>query len=277
VVVNDSLIAPYYERHREDFSYPDRIGFTAIYSPNTLKAETVLARLRGGESMESVFEEDSVRNAKPRNFRVLFKGSSFSVNKTIRTTLEEIAADLKSDAALRLSVTARPDTLTGKSKALTLASRRLETIQKYLEKRLNVTPKKVTTFTVPVPSMAQPDSTRGHVVDFLISGREPLVVGKVEHGLAAPQADERAKYADSLSQGSFSSPFAYRGMYAIVRIDGRESARLKTFEEAGPEVASAYQEFESKRLENEWLAQLRRDFPVVENTSVLKEAFAPKK
>jgi len=58
-----------------------------------------------------------------------------------------------------------------------------------------------------------------------------------------------------------------------VRLNGREKARPKTYEEAGPELASAYQDYESKRLESDWLAQLRREYPVVENRPALKDAF----
>jgi hypothetical protein len=60
-----------------------------------------------------------------------------------------------------------------------------------------------------------------------------------------------------------------------VRLNARENARRKTFEEAGPELSSAYQDYESKRLESDWLAQLRQKYPVVEYKPILKNAFAP--
>jgi hypothetical protein len=39
-------------------------------------------------------------------------------------------------------------------------------------------------------------------------------------------------------------------------------------------VSSAFQEHESKRLEEEWLADLRARYPVVEHKEVLVGAFA---
>jgi hypothetical protein len=80
-------------------------------------------------------------------------------------------------------------------------------------------------------------------------------------------------HADSLAAGSFSGPFPYRGTFSIVRLDRREPARQKTFEEAGGELSSAFQEAESKRLETEWLQSLRQRYPVVEHKEVLKNAF----
>jgi hypothetical protein len=61
----------------------------------------------------------------------------------------------------------------------------------------------------------------------------------------------------------------------IVRLNGKEPARKKTYDEAGTEVSSAFQEYESKRLEREWLDGLRKRFPVVEKKETLHYAFTP--
>jgi hypothetical protein len=73
--------------------------------------------------------------------------------------------------------------------------------------------------------------------------------------------------------GAVSNPFTVRGTYSIVRLNKREPTRLKTFEEAGGELSSAFQEAESKRLETEWLQSLRQRYPVVEHKEALKDAF----
>jgi parvulin-like peptidyl-prolyl isomerase len=99
----------------------------------------------------------------------------------------------------------------------------------------------------------------------------------METSVLAPGSDERAQRADSLKPGEYSSPFFYKVGYSIVRLDGREKAREKTYDEAGSEVSSTYQDFESKRLETDWLDGLRKQYPVVENKEVLKDAFAPTK
>jgi hypothetical protein len=86
-------------------------------------------------------------------------------------------------------------------------------------------------------------------------------------------ADERAVRADSLAVGSYSLPFAFKSAYSIIRLNGREKAREKTMEEAGADLSSSYQDYESKSLEHEWLERLRKDFPVVEHKALLKDAF----
>lgn len=83
--------------------------------------------------------------------------------------------------------------------------------------------------------------------------------------------------ADSLAVGEFSKPFNYRGNFTIIQLKKKEPLRRKTFAEAGTEVSSAFQEYEAKRLEKEWLDGLRKRYPVVENKEALKYAFAPAK
>jgi peptidyl-prolyl cis-trans isomerase SurA len=274
----DSLMLPYFNAHRESFTYPDRVSFTAIYAPSLQKAQVILSRLARGKSMEAVSSEDSIRMAKQYNIREIFQPNSAELQPYFKETLKEIGGELKADTSLRLTMTARPDTTTDDpDHTLPLARKRLDVIQKYLVRTMKVNARKIATLTVPEPPVVRRDSTAGNAVDFAIAGREQVVLGKLEHGTLAPSTDDRAKRADSLALGAYSQPFSYRGMHAIVRFDGRDKARLRTFEEAGSELASAYQEFESKRLENEWMAQLRKDFPVSVDTTVLKGSFAPKK
>jgi short-subunit dehydrogenase involved in D-alanine esterification of teichoic acids len=68
--------------------------------------------------------------------------------------------------------------------------------------------------------------------------------------------------------------FQVQGGFAFVRLDGREAPRLKSFEEATPEVSTAFQDAESKRLERDWMDRLRQKFPVVEHKEVLQNAFS---
>lgn len=111
----------------------------------------------------------------------------------------------------------------------------------------------------------------------LVYGRTAVVISAPDTGLAAPALDERAKRIDSLAVGEISLPFFYRNGQAIVRLDGREAPRRKTFEEAAPEVSTSFQDYEAKRLENEWIDRLKTRFPVVEQKDVLQSAFAPAK
>jgi hypothetical protein len=177
---------------------------------------------------------------------------------------------MRADAALRIRITAGADTSRGKARALKLAAARLDAIRSHLVNKLKIDPSRVTTMTQPVSPAAKNEAD---VVATELTGRSPLLFGKPETVTLPPATDERTQRADSLAVGSATSVFLYKGYYTIVRLNARESARRKTYEEAGPELSSAYQDFESKRLEEDWLAQLRRKYPVVEYKPILKNAF----
>jgi peptidyl-prolyl cis-trans isomerase SurA len=74
--------------------------------------------------------------------------------------------------------------------------------------------------------------------------------------------------ASKMNVGEVSDFFPYQSWYSKIRVLGKESAREKTFDEVGSELSSAFQESESKRLENEWHDSLIRKYPV----SINKEA-----
>ncbi|MDH3252358.1 MAG: hypothetical protein OEM41_06165, partial [Ignavibacteria bacterium] len=124
----------------------------------------------------------------------------------------------------------------------------------------------------PLPPSTQ-GATSADTVTVEILGRRAYVLGPVLSGLYPVNLDARTTTADSLEVGSYSRPFLFKGIQTIVRLNSREQSRQKTFEEAGTEVSSAFQEYESKRLESEWLNSLRKRYPVVEHTERLKKAF----
>jgi len=60
---------------------------------------------------------------------------------------------------------------------------------------------------------------------------------------------EFSKAVNNLSRvGDFTEPIQNSGGYSILRLDVKDPSRVKTFEEAKPEVSGAVQEVESKRL-----------------------------
>jgi hypothetical protein len=73
-------------------------------------------------------------------------------------------------------------------------------------------------------------------------------------------------------------PHAFPGVdgLSIIKVIARDSAKTKTFEEAMPEVMSAYQEYASKLRQEEWIADLKSRYPVVLNKPLLLEAFKRK-
>ncbi len=95
------------------------------------------------------------------------------------------------------------------------------------------------------------------------------------YGLVANDYSTLATKANELLSvpGSYSEPFAYSGGYSIVKLVAKESARPKTFEEAKAEVSGAYQEAESKRLEQNYLEDLKTRYEPQLYYDKLEEAF----
>lgn len=94
------------------------------------------------------------------------------------------------------------------------------------------------------------------------------------HGFQPVDSDDLAAEAETMEIGKISEPIEIEtGGYVIIRTNGKEPARPKTFEEAGAEVSNAFQEYESKRLEKLWLERIQQQHPVVMFKEHLNEAF----
>lgn len=87
-------------------------------------------------------------------------------------------------------------------------------------------------------------------------------------------ASELTKEAFKLQNvGDYTQPIPNSGGFSILRLDLKDPARLKTYEEAKPEVLGAFQEFESKRIENEYMDSLKNKFKPVIYYDELQEAY----
>jgi peptidyl-prolyl cis-trans isomerase SurA len=73
--------------------------------------------------------------------------------------------------------------------------------------------------------------------------------------------------------GDYSNPFANAGGFSIVKLVTKESSRVKTFEEAKAEVSGAFQESESRRLEQEYIDKLKNKYKSVIYYDNLEQAF----
>jgi peptidyl-prolyl cis-trans isomerase SurA len=82
--------------------------------------------------------------------------------------------------------------------------------------------------------------------------------------------------ASTMATDSVTAPFQYESGWSIIKVLGRDNAEMKTFEEALPEVASAYQETTSKLREQQWVEELKKKYPVIIHKEVLTEAFKRK-
>ncbi len=96
------------------------------------------------------------------------------------------------------------------------------------------------------------------------------------HGLTKVDDSELSKKANSLSNvGDFSEPFKVKRGWAIVKLNEKVPERIKTYEEALPELSSAYQEMESKRLEEEYNNRLKDFYKPKYFYEELTNAFKP--
>jgi peptidyl-prolyl cis-trans isomerase SurA len=95
-----------------------------------------------------------------------------------------------------------------------------------------------------------------------------------KYDLQVVGSTEFSKAVNALKKiGDYTEPIANPGGFSILRLDIKDPARVKTFEEAKPEVSGALQEAESKKLENEYLDLLKKRYTPVINYDELKKAF----
>jgi peptidyl-prolyl cis-trans isomerase SurA len=274
----DSLLRAYFDGHRERFVFPDRVRFSEIRFTSAPAAAAAREQLLGGMTMEQIVAQDSTRMKQISSFTAGFPRRTTSLSAAARKTLDSVALQMKSDPGISVRFSAWPDTSSPKQKARNLqtAQRQIEAMKKYLtgNHRIQNESILVRLEAQPADSVSRTERTRrAERLGIDIIGRQPRIVGGLDHQLLAPAADDRAKQADSLSLGEVSHPFFHKNGHALVRLEGREPSRQKSYAEAGPEVSTAFQDYEAKRLEQEWILGLRKDFPVMERKDVLQSAY----
>ncbi len=98
-----------------------------------------------------------------------------------------------------------------------------------------------------------------------------------KYDLQAVGSTEFSKVVNELKKvGDYTEPITNPGGYSILRLDVKDPARLKTFEEAKAEVSGGYQEYESKRLETEYIDSLKKKYSRVIYYDELRKAFNQK-
>lgn len=93
------------------------------------------------------------------------------------------------------------------------------------------------------------------------------------YGLQPVSSSTLAKKAFDLNEGEFTEPFENGNGYSIVKLFSKDPARLKTFEEAKPEVSSIYQEKESKKLEDQYINRLKERYHPIFYYDELSKAY----
>lgn len=92
-------------------------------------------------------------------------------------------------------------------------------------------------------------------------------------GLMPADARDLTKKAWTMAVDSVSPPFKANEGWAIIKVLQKDSARVKTFEEALPELTSAYREHASKLREQQWVEELKQKYGVTVRRELLLEAF----
>jgi peptidyl-prolyl cis-trans isomerase SurA len=99
---------------------------------------------------------------------------------------------------------------------------------------------------------------------------------KGEWGFTPNSLNEVTRYAAGLPVDSIAPPFANSGGWSIVKVLGKDTSHVKSFEESTPELLSAYQENAAKVREQEWLSELKTRFPIILRKELLPQAFKGK-
>lgn len=132
---------------------------------------------------------------------------------------------------------------------------------------------------------AKKDSVIQHYYSLLKAGEDfDTLAAKTErtqlkdkngrYDLQVVGSSEFSKIVNNLNQiGDYTEPIPNPGGFSILRLDIKDPARIKTFEEAKPEVSGGFQEFESKRLENEYIESLKKKYMPIINYDELRKAF----
>ncbi|MEO8166910.1 MAG: peptidylprolyl isomerase [bacterium] len=275
IAVNDTALQKYFEANRDKFMWPDRVELTSISLYSDSLANIIYGKLKNGKTFAGILAEDSARTKAPSNYSILFAKKKNTISTAAQKTLSTVATGLKSDGVLRLQIVAHPDTSRQKSKNEKSAQQQLDAVKSAMVKKYGIPEGRISAYSRPQASGSKKDLSQQ--VDLEITNQRSWFIGGIENQLQPVTTDERSMKADSLEIGVYSQPFNYRGNYTIVQLNKRDPLRRKAYEEAGTEVSSAFQEYESKRLESEWLDTLRKRYPIVENKEALKHAFAPAK
>ncbi len=98
-----------------------------------------------------------------------------------------------------------------------------------------------------------------------------------EWGFQPFTMNELSRKASTMAKDSVTAPFRYEAGWSILKTLAFDSSHVKSFEEATPEIAGAYQEAASKQREQEWVELLKKKFPVTIKKELLPEAFKGKR
>lgn len=110
-----------------------------------------------------------------------------------------------------------------------------------------------------------------------LTQREGFREKKGHHNLASSKEDKLVAFAEKAkaNPGDIIGPEPYERGFSIIKVNEVAKPRQKTFEEAIPDFAPAFQDMVQKRLTEQWITRVKQRFPVEINqkntTAVLKK------
>lgn len=107
----------------------------------------------------------------------------------------------------------------------------------------------------------------------LFNDREATKESRGEHGLEPVTKNDLTRRTWAMYEKDFATYFPNEGGFSLVKVLQKDPAREKTFEEAQSEVSGAFQEYETKRIGDEWYAMLQKKYPVVLNAEAVSKTF----
>ncbi len=97
---------------------------------------------------------------------------------------------------------------------------------------------------------------------------------KGEYPLQDVEFSDFSKQANKIQNvGEYTEPVPFSGGYSIFKLNDRQPARIKTYEEAKAEVSSGFQEMQSKKLEQDYLSSLEKRYNPVIHYEALNDAY----
>jgi peptidyl-prolyl cis-trans isomerase SurA len=212
---NDSIARAYFDAHRNEFQFGERVQISQIVVSSKSLIEALREELVEKRRTLDLVSADSVKQAR----------------RALRAALAQLKRGTKDYASKKDSLLRRLASLKVDDQPRTFEV----LAQRYSEKY---------------------DSATGAKVGLFQKGENML--------------------ADIVFQselGSISAPITFEERYYLIRLDRREPARPKTFEEALPEIYSRYQDERNRELEAAWVKRLREKSQIQVFEATLKAAF----
>lgn len=109
----------------------------------------------------------------------------------------------------------------------------------------------------------------------LLTQRDGYREKKGRWGLLSVRNSKLAQAVDAMkpASGDILGPLKFEKGYTVVRVNEVQAPRMKTFEEAIPDFAPAYQDMMQKKFSEAWIARLKEKFPVIINQSYINVMF----